>query len=185
MATTIEQQKRTYRQLRSYRGGILSGGIAAGLFAGIVAGLCAMLASYAAGNGFWTLPRMCAAPLLGVRALVGGPSAVVVGLIAGLVSAAFWGFVFASLIRRDATQREALIAGVGFGICVWIVRTYGTLPLANHIMAERVALNPGWWFLQNLIYGACLYGTPALRRRYETRAEGRIVVEHEEITRTY
>ena len=185
MATTIEHQKRTYRPIKKYRGGILSGGIAAGVFAGIVAGLFAMLASYAAGNGLWTLPRMCAAPLLGVQALVGGPSAVVVGLIAGLVSAAFWGFVFASLIRRDATERYSLVAGVGFGICLWIVRTYGTLPLANHIMAERVALSPGWWFFQNIIYGACLYRTPALRRRFETRAESRVVVEHEEITRTY
>jgi hypothetical protein len=31
-------------------------------------------------------------------------------------------------------------------------------------MMPRVAMLPGWWFYDHLIYGACLCVTPAIRR---------------------
>ena len=57
------------------------------------------------------------------------------------------------------------MAGSAFGIAIWVVRTFGGLPLLNPIMRGRVVMMPVAWFIAHLGFGMGVGTTPALRRR--------------------
>ncbi|MBI4346226.1 MAG: hypothetical protein HY553_05185 [Elusimicrobia bacterium] len=154
-----------YKNVRSGRG-TLRGGATAGAIAGACSAALAMLVSFTNGMGFWSFWQLCAGTFLGVDTLVAGPMSGVVGAVAfGLVSAAY-GVIFASMMDADTSAPSALWSGLVFGLCVWVLRTYITLPLFNPVMGDRVALMSGWWFLENLVFGGLLAFTPALKARY-------------------
>lgn len=138
----------------------------AGLMAGLVAAIVGLTLSFAMGAGFWTPFKLLAASILGVDALIGGFGTVLLGGILHFAVAAFWGIVFAALVRRDTPQGRALAGGLLFGVCVWAVMTFIGLPVLNRTMVPRVAMSPAVWFITHLVYGACLMRAPELKWRY-------------------
>lgn len=149
--------------------GIFVGGAASGIIAGAVMGVFAMTYMAWAGAGFFALPRGTAASLLGVTALVGGAGTITLGLFLHFVTAAFWGILFASIIRKDTPAGKAFWGGLAYGVGMWAVMIYGVVPVLDPVMQPRVAMMPGAVFIAHLVYGACLFVTPALRRRYAER----------------
>lgn len=161
-------------------GGTVEGGSRAGLFAGLVMAVFWILAWGATGLGPMT-PFKTIAAMFGVNALVGGWGTVIVGaVIHFLVSAAF-GVIFASMIRANASKSQAFWGGLVYGVGVWAVMTYIGLPIFDSVMRERVALMPGTWFLSHLIFGACLYGAPQMKRDAARRAVTRTERERIEV----
>lgn len=150
--------------------GILRGGASAGIVAGIIMAALFVAHAAAVGAGAAAPARMVAASLLGVRALVSGPGAIVLGAVLHLFVSAFWGIIFASLIRRSTPPSIASWEGILFGVAVWAVMTFVALPVLDPVMEARVALSPVAWLFAHIVYGVCLLGTPALRRRFAVQA---------------
>lgn len=148
----------------------LEGGAAAGLVAGCLMMLAFMAWSASLGQGFWMPLQLIGGSFLGLRALLGGFGAGLLGLVLHLATAAFWGATFASLLGPETTPRQALWAGLVYGVSVWALMTWIGLPVFDRTMEARIGLMPGAWFTCHLIYGAALCATPPLRRRFAQAA---------------
>lgn len=160
----------------------IGAGAVAGLWAGFCMGLLGMVVTYLQGYDFWTFPAMLGGVFYGVDALVSGGSSAIIGAIAFLCVSALLGVIYSLFLRLDTSTTAALWGGALFGVCVWVIRSFITLPLINPMMKERMDLSSGAWFVENLVFGLCLAVIPGLRRRYpaeavrETRVEPRVEV---------
>ena len=110
----------------------LTRGTVAGVAAGIVLTLMMTLMSAAGSKDVWYGIKGAAAPFFGDRAMQPGFDwlPVLVGLICHLVISAGWGALFALLIE-GASRTVTAIAGVLWGIVVWIGMYYVVLPLVG------------------------------------------------------
>ncbi len=138
-----------------------SAGLVSGLVAGAVMGLVAMARSESAGMGFWLPMHEIAATLYGVDALLGGIGVTFVGVLVHLALAACFGWVFAMYTWR-LNPGWSFLAGLAAGGAGWFLMTFLILPWADPVMQARVALIPGWWFIDHLIFGGMLFLTPIL-----------------------
>jgi hypothetical protein len=105
-------------------------GIGAGIVGGVVSAAWGLLMSPILGTDLVRETRLAAGPLLGVAALGPGnaPLALVVGGASHMLVSIAWGVVFA-LTCGGRSPGKLLLAGVPFGIFVWIAMFHGVLPL--------------------------------------------------------
>lgn len=145
----------------------VAGGLLAGMIAGIVMALAAMIYMAAATPmEFWLPMKNIAATWLGVSALIGGASAVAVGVITHLVVASGWGLLFGLVAGRQRSVGGALVAGIVYGTVVWAIMTWLIMPWINPTMSARVEVLPGWWWWTlHAIFGVVLASTPFFARR--------------------
>lgn len=139
----------------------LYGGAAAGMIAGAAMAMVAMIRAAAVGLGFWLPPKQIAGVIYGVDALIGGGSAVALGLLIHMVMSAAAGILFALVAYRLSTM-TSLLVGMVYGVLVWAVMTWLALPLVNQVMLDRVMVMPNWWFVYHLIFGGMLIVVPGL-----------------------
>jgi hypothetical protein len=132
-------------------------GIVGGLFAGLCMMAFAVLYDGLAGRGFWLLPNLFAATLLGVDALVEGVGAVFLGLgIHAIVSIA-WGILFAFVVARRLPVVRALGWGVPYAFLAWATMTWAVLPWADPTLYARVRLTGNAWLAAHIVYGVASF----------------------------
>jgi len=147
-------------------GARLVAGIAAGVVGGIL--MIGFLMTYASltGGGLTTPLKAVGALVYGVEALVAGPMALLTGASIQLGFAIVVGILFALCVTRRTSLLSALFAGISIGIAVWLLTDLLVLPLANPIMAARVALIPLAYFVAHVLYGLGLSTTPIFIRAF-------------------
>jgi hypothetical protein len=161
-------------------GGVFSAGCRAGLFSGSISLILGCILSAAMGMGVDTPLRLVAGVRYGVNALILGPSALITGAVLYFTACCLLGIVFAGFVKGSSTRRSAFWTGLVYGFAIWAMTTYALLPAIDPVMSARVALTPGVWLLQCLIFGGLLYQTPVLRRRAAQRVLSR--THHHETT---
>jgi hypothetical protein len=149
--------------------GIVLGGIISGVIAGIVMAMFAMGYAAMMGMGLLTPLRLIGATLFGVDALIGGGIVLMASLIIHMMVSAVLGIIFAALLPRTAGAGKAAILGVVYGIVVWAVNTYITLPIVNPTMSARIPIMAGAFWFEHVLFGAFLGTAPALVRRLSRR----------------
>jgi hypothetical protein len=131
----------------------LRDGIGAGAVGGVASAVWALLMSPILGTDLVRETRLAAGPLLGVTALAPGnaPLALIVGGASHMAVAVAWGVVFA-LGWRGRSPGETLLAGVPFGILVWLAMFHGVLPLlgATWVIAGLSAARA---MTEHVVYG--------------------------------
>jgi hypothetical protein len=126
----------------------LAGGAFAGATAGMGLTLMMTLMSFASGKDIWYGMKGAAAPFLGERAMQPGFDlpAVWMGLVSHLTVSVIWGVLFAFLFY-GLSKAATMLAGVGWGIVVWIGMFYVVLPVAGlSAMAQEAPL------VKNIVY---------------------------------
>lgn len=180
-ATRVEVRDHT----RAHGASAVAGGVVAGLIAGMAMEIVAMVHAWAIGAGFWLPAYMIAALWYGEPALIGGADVIIVGMLTHFATAAAFGLLFGLIVGRDFSTGAALVAGLVYGVAIWAVMTYVTLPLFNSVMYERApSMMPGMWFILHLVYGAFLAFTPPLARAFENRTATRTVREERRVEPT-
>jgi len=142
------------------------GGAVAGLTGGFFMMVFLVLDAAGLGMGYPEPLLEIAASFIGPRALVGGPSTVVLGLFLHFVVAAVWGALFGVLLPRDIGGGPALSYALGAAFVVLLGMTFVALPLFDPTMRARVPLYWGSWFFGHVLYGIGLALTPLLRRTF-------------------
>lgn len=132
----------------------VAAGVSAGVVAAIVMIVFAMIVFSVRGQGFFTPLKVIGALFMGAEALVYDVWSSVLGLGIHLVTGAFFGVIFALVVRRVQTTSLRLAAGLAYGAVIFLVMTLFILPWANPVMA--VAIQPSWFFLYHLAYGFVL-----------------------------
>ncbi len=106
------------------------------------------------GNKLLSIPQSIAAGLLGDEAYSGGIETVAMGLALHFAIAVVMALVFFTAVKLlPLLGRHALIAGAVYGVGLYLVMTYGVLPLSQFKMGHNPdfppAVNPG---LFNLLF---------------------------------
>ncbi|MDQ6801528.1 MAG: hypothetical protein M3041_11885 [Acidobacteriota bacterium] len=143
-------------------------GAAAGMIAGMAMGLTAMIHGYALGLGFWLPMKLIAALYWGVMAIIGGPAAIVAGLLTHMVMSAALGMLFVAIGNRLGAG-ASLVVGALYAVGVWAVNTWLVLPWLNRVMLDRQMVAPGWWLAYHLIFGCMLFLVPLFVRWFGQR----------------
>jgi hypothetical protein len=151
---------------RGSLGARLVAGIAGGIVGGIL--MIGFLMGYASltGAGSTTPLKATGALVYGVEAFVAGTMALLTGASIQLGFAIVLGMLFALCVSRRTSVVSALFAGIAIGIAVWLIMDLLVLPLANPIMAARVALIPLAYFVAHVLYGLGLSTTPTFIRAF-------------------
>lgn len=147
-----------------HAGAVVGGGAISGVIAGAVMLIVAM--GWAAGLGLGSrLPvQTTVAALSGPMALLGGAGTVWAGWLIYLAVAAVLGLIYTSIGWNIRQYRTALIWGILYGICVWVVMTAWLLPRGDPVMAAYMALMVGPWFVLHLIFGVVVSVSAPIRR---------------------
>ncbi len=157
---------------------IMNDMVAAGALAGLISGFCFLLVvclhSAAVGMDFWLPVQLLSGIFYGPDAILGGTGPTLTGLFVHFVSSAVLGFIFALLMRPKSPTSDAIAFGLIFGIVVWALRTYLTLPAFNPTLSDRATLIPGWWFIAHLVLGASLGSLAAIRQSLARRLKTQI-----------
>ena len=105
-------------------------GVGAGVVGGVVGAVWGLLMSPILGTDLVRETRLAAGPLLGVAALEPGNAllALIVGGASHMLVSVAWGVVFA-LTCGGRSPGRTLLAGVPFGVVVWIAMFHVVLPL--------------------------------------------------------
>jgi len=136
---------------------VVGSGVAAGIIAGIVMAVWAMTTSAITGAGFWIVPQLIAGMFYGPLTLVRGATTVVIGTLIHVVVSAGFGALFALMVGwRAGADGRMLAWGLAYGLAIWLVMSFGVLPLVNPTMSARVALTPVNWFFEHLLFGVVL-----------------------------
>lgn len=144
---------------------ILSIGTVAGMMAGFV--LAAVLAAHgwiSRDGTFWDAPMAIWAWVAGIQhfgAPANHPWPIVLGLLVHVAVSAVAGVAFAA-VAFASQLRGHLVAGVGFGLGVWVYTRYLILPLAveGDILFTSGVVAPHWlWWIAHGLFGAALGGT--------------------------
>lgn len=108
----------------------LGGGAVAGLVAGLVLSALLILLALSQGQDVWPVVKGAGAPFLGERVRQPGfdLAAVVVGFASHMAVSLGWGVLF-GLIFYGLTRTATLVAGIIWGLVVWVMMFYVVLPL--------------------------------------------------------
>lgn len=133
--------------------------VIAGLIASIVMGMWQMVVEELFGAGFWSPVVYIAATVLrNLQTLGTNPGfqlvPVVLGLMGHMMNSVILGAVFYGFARRrDWATLPAFIAGMVYGVIVFVLMWYVIVPLVDPVMLE---LNDGLFFIAHLMYGGVL-----------------------------
>ena len=107
-------------------------GVGAGIVGGVVSAAWGLLMSPILGTDLVRETRLAAGPLLGVAAVERGnvALALIVGGASHMLVSIVWGVVFA-LCCGGLSPGRILLAGVPFGVMVWISMFHAVLPLVG------------------------------------------------------
>jgi hypothetical protein len=134
------------------------GGAIAGLVGGLAMALVGAIISSSLGSDIWLEAKQIAAIVYGpaVAAQPGfaaGP--VLVGTLLHLIASAVLGAIFGIITRRvlhlTSEFGTLLLAGMIYGMLIWLVGYFIVLPLLNPLLLETYA--PAF-IIQHMIYGA-------------------------------
>jgi len=131
----------------------LKGGVLGGLIAGIVLSLFMLATNIMNGSDVWVGMKAAGLPFLGERGKLPGfdAVAVVVGVFSHMVVSIVWGTLF-GLLFYGLSKTATLVAGLGWGIVVWIGMAYVLLPLLG--LGDLMAGMPiGLAMLEHLLFG--------------------------------
>lgn len=144
--------------------GILEAGVVAGVAAGV--GMAFWLVVYGAFTdlGALTPLKLIGGTFYGSDALGPGYGAAFWGLVLHLAVSGAFGVLFSAVISPRADPMVAVAAAVAYGLVVWLVMTFGVMPVVDPLMRPRVSTLSTAWFGAHLVYGAILGLAPQLRR---------------------
>lgn len=143
---------------------IVKAGIAAGLIGGVLMAGWAMIATSALGLGPFAVPELIGCAFRGPEALLRGASTILIGIVLHLIVSAFYGVLFATLVRRDTPRGIAALAGIAFSLGVFVLMTFVVVPVVNPVMANRVSMMIGTMLIMHMLFGIGLGLAPTLRR---------------------
>jgi hypothetical protein len=133
------------------------GGALAGLAGGLAMAIVAALISASMGQDIWHEPKRIAAIVYGPAALATtgfDPGPVLVGTLIHLVVSALLGAIFGIVTRRwlrlTSDFGTPVLAGLIYGLMVWMVAYFIVLPLLNPALLEIYA--PAF-IIQHVTYG--------------------------------
>jgi hypothetical protein len=108
----------------------LKGGAVAGIIAGFVISLFTVATNLAGGRDAWMGMKGAGTPFLGERAMQPGfdAPAVIVGVSSHFAVSIAWGVLF-GLLFFGLSKTLTLVAGVFWGLVVWLVMFYVVLPI--------------------------------------------------------
>src|SRR5262249_4768383 len=116
----------------------LVGGVVAGLVAGVFNDLMMIVGGLVKGEDFWGHIKFAAYPFLGQRATLpgfdGGP--VLAGVLCNFLVSVIWAVLFALLVY-GLTRGVTVVAGLLWGLVVWIGMFYVVLPIIGLADAAR------------------------------------------------
>ena len=137
-------------------------GMAAGLIGSVIMLLVLTLNTALDGVGFWLPVRVSAALFMGVRAIVGGPGSLLLGVVIHLLVGGVLGGIFAVLLGDRRPGALVILLGIAYSLAILLAMTFIVLPAVNPVMAARVRVIPWTWLLAHVVYGVCLALTPLL-----------------------
>ncbi|HZN93313.1 MAG TPA: DUF6789 family protein [Myxococcales bacterium] len=132
------------------------GGVLAGLAAGLFLAVVLVLTFALKGQDFWPAFKGAAAPFYRGRATLPGfdPGPVLLGTIAHFAISAAWGWLFA-VICYGLPRSATLVAGVLWGVVVWLGMYYVVLPIVG--LREMARSAPvGMAIFQHILFGVVL-----------------------------
>lgn len=128
-------------------------GILSGIIAGMIFGAFMMFVVAPALHKPMTAPlNMIGAMFLG-KAYLMHPSggSIVLGLMMHMVMSAILGIIFAYIWRAiSGNKGYEILAGLVYGLIVWLAMTYIVLPIMGSPMAK---VTGGWFLIGHLIFG--------------------------------
>jgi uncharacterized membrane protein YagU involved in acid resistance len=136
--------------MKSMSSELLSRLLIAGLVTGVTDGLFSSgLAAFVYGSTVTRLWQGVASTLLGAAAFEGGTRTAAIGLLMHFGVAFTWSAVFLSLVLSSSWIRGAIASPVGvltaaavYGPLIWLVMSFGIVPLLTH---RPPAINVRWW----------------------------------------
>ena len=146
-------------------GDLVRWGVIAGLIGGIAMAMIMMIVTAVLGMGFLAPLYLIAATFHPAWAMAQGLqiAPLLVGLMVHMVNSAVFGVIFAivlrSIFRRAVGVVAAAVAGMAWGILIFLVMTYGVLRLLDSAMAHAITTNGAllaWWIASHLMYGVVL-----------------------------
>jgi hypothetical protein len=155
----------------------LKGGTFAGFVGGVVLAILLLILMTGRGADPWMVLKGAGAPFLGARAHQPGPDmpAVLTGVICHFAVSIIWGWIF-GVVLYGYSRAATVIAGVPFGIVVWLVMYYIVLPLLGlHGGNQSATQGAGL----HVIFGLAIafaflpFQSSVPRGRTEDRGEGR------------
>jgi len=136
------------------------GGAIAGLAGGVAMAIVAALLSASMGQDIWHEPKRIAVIVYGPAALASSgfdPGPVLVGSLIHLLVAALLGAIFGIVTRRwlhlTSDFGTPVMAGLVYGLLIWMVAYFAVLPLVNPVLLEVYA--PAF-IIQHVVYGVVL-----------------------------
>lgn len=132
----------------------------AGMFGGVAMAMYEMATAVMDGMSVWAPMNMIAATMPAFRPPAPGfdPASALTGMGLHMVTSAFWALAFAALVlmlapRILSSVGQGALAGVGYGVAVWLVMGLGIGPLLDPALAMA---NPIHMFVGHLVYGGVL-----------------------------
>jgi hypothetical protein len=150
-------------------GEIFKAGVVAGLIGGVLMVVWAMFATLAQGLGPFAIPQLIGAAFRGPEALIQGPLTIVWGAVLHLVVSASFGVLFATLVRRDTPGGIATLAGIAYGLGLFVLMSFVVVPVVDPVMSNRVSMMIGTVLVMHVLYGVGVGLTPRLRREFAAR----------------
>jgi hypothetical protein len=136
------------------------GGAIAGLAGGVAMAVVAALLSASMGQDIWHEPKRIAAIVYGPAALAAAgfdPGPVLLGSLLHLLVSALLGAIFGIVTRRwlhlTSDFGTPIMAGLVYGLLIWMVAYFVVLPLFNPALLE---VYPPAFIIQHVAYGVVL-----------------------------
>lgn len=148
---------------------VIKAGIVSGVIGGLAMAAYAMVAGVVLGQGAFAVPQLIGAVFRGPEALLQPPSATLIGIGVHVLTAAAFGVLFATLVRRDTPAPVAMLAGVAYALGVFVLMVFVVVPIVNPVMANRVSMMVGTVLMMHVIYGLGLGLAPRLRKAFHTK----------------
>jgi len=133
------------------------GGALAGLIGGMAMALVAALISFVQHQDIWHEPKAIASVVLGAQAVAQAGFAavpVLIGTLIHLISAMLLGALFGIVTRRwlqlPSDFGIPLLAGLSYGLLVWLVAYFVALPVVDPWLLDSYA--PAF-IVQHIVYG--------------------------------
>jgi len=147
--TNSSSHKKTWKMTRS----TLARGALSGLSGGIVMVVFAFALGAIIKGDPWLILKLPAAPLLGIVALSVDSSAqtLLVGASVHVIVSLFWGALF-GFTFYGLKKGVTVIAGLLFGLAVWIPMYYAVLPIVGHQTITSLS-PPMWVMVEHLVFG--------------------------------
>ncbi|MBI3181114.1 MAG: hypothetical protein HYZ28_03120 [Myxococcales bacterium] len=138
---------------KSELGSAAGGGAVAGVIGGLVLYVWLLLVTLGRGADLWMVFKGSAAPFLGERAMAAGFDALALaaGVAVHMAISVGWGILF-GLVAFGWSRATTVLAGVPFGVLVWLVMFYLALPIVG--MGEMARSVPvGLALFEHVLFG--------------------------------